>query len=51
MPSDIIYIWNLKYGTSWISHCSTGEMNPVRNHDVAGLIPALTQSVKYLVLL
>ena len=33
------------------SRLGTAEMNPTRNHEVAGLIPALTQWVKDLVLL
>ena len=30
----------------WNSHHGAVEMNPTRNHDVAGSIPGLTQWVK-----
>ena len=33
------------------SHCGAAEANPTRNHEVAGLIPDLTQWVKDLPLL
>ena len=33
------------------SHRGKVEMNPTRNHEVSGMIPGLTQSVKDLVLL
>ena len=32
------------------SHCGAAETNPTSNHEVAGLIPGLTQWVKDLVL-
>ena len=35
----------------WSSHCGAMEMNPPRNHEVAGSIPGLTQWVKDLALL
>ena len=31
---------------TWSSRCGTVEMNPTRNHEVACLIPGLTQWVK-----
>ena len=31
---------------AWISRFGAVETNPTRNHDVAGLIPGLTQQVK-----
>ena len=34
----------------WSSHCGAAEMNPTRNHEVAGLIPGLIQWVRDLVL-
>ena len=39
-------MWNLKYDTNGSSRCGMAEMNPTRNHDVAGLIPGLTHWVK-----
>ena len=33
------------------SHYGTAEMNPTRNHEVAGLTPALAQWVNHLALL
>ena len=35
----------------WSSRCGTAETNPTRNHEVAGLIPGLSQRVKDLALL
>ena len=34
----------------WSSHSGSAEMNLIRNHEVAGLIPGLAQGVKDLVL-
>jgi len=31
----------------WSSHRGTAEINPTRNHEVAGLIPGLAQWVKH----
>ena len=30
----------------WSSHCGTADMNPTRNHDIAGSIPDHAQWVK-----
>ena len=35
-----------KTETNWSSCCGALEMNPTRNHEVAGSIPGLTQWVK-----
>ena len=44
----IVEQWISRCGTveAWSSHCGTVEMNPMRNHEVAGLIPGLGQWVK-----
>ena len=41
---------NLKNLFFWNSRCGAEEMNPTRNHEVAGLIPGLIQWVKDLAL-
>ena len=41
----------LRVNLGWSSHRGTVEMNPTRNHEVAGSIPGLTQWVKDPVLL
>ena len=35
----------VKNPTAWNSRCGTEETNPTRNHEVADLIPGLTQWV------
>ena len=40
-----------KYAYFWSSRHGKEEMNPTRNHEVAGSIPGLTQWVKDLALL
>ena len=41
----------VKSGLSWSYHCGAAETKLTRNHEVVGLIPALAQWVKDLVLL
>ena len=41
----------LKFYLKGSSRCGTEETNPARNHEVAGLLPGLTQWVKDPVLL
>ena len=40
----------LEDNKKWSSHCGTAEMNPIKNHEVAGSNLGLTQSVKDLAL-
>ena len=44
-PYDSTYMWNLKYGTG-VPVMAQWLTNLTRNHDVAGLIPGLTQWVQ-----
>ena len=46
-----LYKSNIKIYKLMGSHRGSGETNPTRNHEVAGLILGLTQWVKYLSLL
>ena len=48
-----VKIWNIlvKLLKIWSSRHGAVETNPIRNHEVAGLIPGLAQWVKDLVLL
>ena len=39
-----------KFSLLWTSHCGIAEMNPTRNHEVAGSIPGPAQQVKDLAL-
>ena len=48
LHSNIEGFQNMKVGSS---HRGAAEMNPIRNHDAASLIPGLAQWVKDLVLL
>ena len=47
-PAVAQWVKNL---TAWSFHHGTAEMNPTRNHGVAGLIPGLAQWFKDLALL
>ena len=44
MPYDIIYMWNLKYGTNASFHCGSTEMNLTSIHGDS--IPGLAHWVK-----
>ena len=50
----IFYTWNLlldlQICLAWSSHHGTVEMNPTRNHEVAGSIPGFAHWVKDLAL-
>ena len=39
-------VYNLKLGNFWSSCHGAVEMNPIKNHEVVGSIPGLTQWVK-----
>ena len=39
-----------KVSIGWSSYCGTEEMDPTRNHEVAGSIPGLAQWVTDMVL-